>query len=88
MERRVLVAIFLSFIVLYAYQAFFVKPAPKPQPGAASTTATKSSTPGAAAATKAAAEAAPAAPVSTAAALVSDSMERDVRVQYSHQRHA
>src|SRR5947207_2989983 len=30
MERRVLVAIFLSFIVLYAYQAFIVKPAPKP----------------------------------------------------------
>ena len=30
MERRVLVAIFLSFLVLYAYQAFFVKPAPKP----------------------------------------------------------
>ena len=30
MERRVLIAIFLSFIVLYAYQAFVVKPAPKP----------------------------------------------------------
>jgi YidC/Oxa1 family membrane protein insertase len=29
MERRVLLAIFLSFLVLYAYQAFFVKPAPK-----------------------------------------------------------
>ena len=31
MERRVLVAIFLSFIVLYAYQALFVKPVPKPE---------------------------------------------------------
>ena len=80
MERRVLVAIFLSFIVLYAYQAFFVKPAPKPQPGATQT-ATKPGTPGAATATKPAAAAAPLAPVSTAAALVSDSMERDVRVE-------
>ena len=32
MERRVLLAIFLSFLVLYAYQAFFVKPVPKPSP--------------------------------------------------------
>jgi hypothetical protein len=30
MERRVLLAIFLSFIVLYVYQALFVKPVPKP----------------------------------------------------------
>jgi YidC/Oxa1 family membrane protein insertase len=30
MERRVLIAIFLSFLVLYAYQAVFVKPTPKP----------------------------------------------------------
>lgn len=30
MEKRVLVAFFLSFLVLYAYQAFFLKPAPKP----------------------------------------------------------
>src|SRR5262245_53363543 len=39
MERRVLLAIFLSFLVLYGYQALFVKPVPKP-PGAASTGAT------------------------------------------------
>src|SRR5439155_24601400 len=30
MERRVLVAIFLSFLVLYLYQALVVKPLPKP----------------------------------------------------------
>src|SRR5437763_753916 len=30
MERRVLLAIFLSFLVLYAYQALVVKPVPKP----------------------------------------------------------
>src|SRR5258706_14492144 len=29
MERRVLLAIFLCFLVLYAWQALFVKPAPK-----------------------------------------------------------
>ena len=31
MERRVLVAVFLSFLVLYAYQAFFVPPPPPTQ---------------------------------------------------------
>ena len=30
MERRVLVAVFLSFLVLYAYQAFLVPPSPPP----------------------------------------------------------
>jgi hypothetical protein len=32
MERRVLIAIFLSFLVLYVYQTYVVKPAPKPAP--------------------------------------------------------
>jgi YidC/Oxa1 family membrane protein insertase len=35
MERRVLIAIFLSFLVLYAYQALVVKPVPKPVTGGA-----------------------------------------------------
>jgi YidC/Oxa1 family membrane protein insertase len=30
MERRILIAVFLSFLVLYAYQALFVPPAPSP----------------------------------------------------------
>src|SRR3954465_9309700 len=79
MERRVLVAIFLSFIVLYAYQAFFVKPVPKPQPGAAATqTAPRPAPRGTTtAAAKPAGAAAPTLPVSTAAALVSDPMEHD-----------
>ena len=34
MERRVLVAVFLSFLVLYAYQAFLVPPPPPAQPQA------------------------------------------------------
>src|SRR5215468_4706870 len=33
MERRVLLAIFLAFLVLYAWQALFVKPVPKPGAG-------------------------------------------------------
>ena len=32
MERRVLLAIFLAFLVLYVWQALFVKPVPKPLP--------------------------------------------------------
>ena len=37
MERRVLIAIFLSFLVLYGYQALFVKPVPKPPSGQTAT---------------------------------------------------
>ena len=33
MERRVLLAIFLAFLVLYTWQALFVKPVPKPAAG-------------------------------------------------------
>ena len=36
MEKRVLIAVVLSFLVLYGYQALFVKPAP---PSKARTTA-------------------------------------------------
>src|SRR5690242_17701340 len=42
MERRVLLAIFLAFLVLYAWQALFVKPVPKPgQPGSAQSQTTQ-----------------------------------------------
>ena len=44
MERRVLIALVLSFLVLYVYQTYVVKPVPKPAqtaaqraPGAAGT---------------------------------------------------
>src|SRR5262245_35051989 len=47
MERRVLLAIFLSFLVLYAYQALFVRPAPKPAPAGATTSGAPSGSPGA-----------------------------------------
>ena len=38
MEKRVLIAVVLSFLVLYGYQAWFVKPAP---PGAGVSSAAK-----------------------------------------------
>jgi YidC/Oxa1 family membrane protein insertase len=86
MERRVLLAIFLAFIVLYGWQALFVKPVPKDLPG----TTTPSSSPalagsaapagGTASPASTPAELAkPAAPL--AAALVADTVERDVRVE-------
>jgi YidC/Oxa1 family membrane protein insertase len=81
MEKRVLLAIFLSFIVLYTYQALFVKPVPKPgtAPGAAST-ATPAPAPVPAALPPAAVESEPAV-ATTAKPVVSDASERDVRVE-------
>ena len=87
MERRVLLAIFLAFLVLYVWQAIFVKPVPKPPPTApnASTTtsgapvATSDATqPGAATAEKPP-PTTPAAPA--AAPLIAERAERDVRVE-------
>ncbi len=80
MERRVLIAIFLSFIVLYAYQAFVAKPVPKPAAQSAAPQAPKAAA--SSPASKPATAAVPAsAPAVQAAALVSDSIERDVRVE-------
>jgi YidC/Oxa1 family membrane protein insertase len=95
MERRVLLAIFLAFLVLYVWQALFVKPVPKPgtagnapaatgSPVAGTSTASptsQTSTPGAALTAEAPA-AAPAAPAAPAAkSLVGETSERDVRVE-------
>ena len=78
MERRVLIAILLSFVVLYAYQALVVKPAPKPPAGTSSAAASQSPSPTATPST--APVTTPSAP-STAAALVGDGAERDVRIE-------
>src|SRR5262245_64074256 len=80
MERRVLIAIFLCFIVLYVWQAVFVKPAPKRPAGAASAPAGSVTAPPSSesAPVPAAAPAAPSAP--TAAPLVAEQDEREVRV--------
>jgi YidC/Oxa1 family membrane protein insertase len=85
MERRVLVAIFLSFGVLWAYQALVVKPTQKPAVTATSTAGTSTATmPSPAEPAPGAAEApAPAAAATTPAStpLVGDPSERDVRVE-------
>jgi len=84
MERRVLLAIFLCFIVLYVWQALFVKPAPKrPVPGSPPATTTAAATPTTQepapppAATAPPAAAAPIEP----AAVVGDQSERETRIE-------
>src|SRR5829696_9657323 len=87
MERRVLLAIFLAFIVLYTWQALIVKPVPKPEPGSAPTTteATPTATGAATGTDSALPPSTPTAPgksaVALAPALVADTAERDVRVE-------
>src|SRR4051812_27285491 len=81
MERRVLVAIFLSFLVLYAYQALFVKPAPKPPLNATNgqTPALTTENPAPAAAAPATVPDAQATP--SADVVLGDTAERDVVVE-------
>ncbi len=89
MEKRVLIAVILSFIVLYAYQAMF--PPPKPAPGTGGTAPPSSSaTPTTApAAPQSAPAAAPTQPAGAfpspgapaAEPLVADAAERDVTVE-------
>jgi YidC/Oxa1 family membrane protein insertase len=86
MERRVLIAIFLSFIVLYLYQAMVVKPVPKPVEGVAVTSPAASTTPpnptGQAAPARPETVAQPAAPSApSATTLVGDAAEHDLRVE-------
>jgi YidC/Oxa1 family membrane protein insertase len=86
MERRVLLAIFLAFLVLYTWQALFIKPAPKPVPGAASSPAAAPVDPAASASPAPAAQAAESASASKPAtalapALVAETSEREVRVE-------
>ncbi len=76
MEKRVLLAVVLSFIVLYGYQAMFPPPPPRPQPAAAGTSpqpATQAEPVERAPADAAAAAASPA-----AEPLVADAAEREI----------
>ena len=79
MERRVLFAVFLSFLVLMAYQTFVVKPRTKtPAPKSAASAPAES--PAAAAVVEA--ERAPIdTPVDTSTVMVGDSAERDVIIE-------
>jgi YidC/Oxa1 family membrane protein insertase len=90
MERRVLFAIFLCFLVLYLWQTLVVKPVPQPEATVPPATAGDAQVAGAAAAPtppaspggQPAAEASPTEPVaSAAAAVVGDTAERDIRVE-------
>ncbi len=87
MERRVLLAIFLAFIVLYTWQALFVKPVPKPAAGSATTTTAASGPAGITPAGTTAEDPGTVTPVVAktsaplAAALVADTAEREVRVE-------
>jgi YidC/Oxa1 family membrane protein insertase len=78
MERRVLLAVFLSFLVLYAYQALLVKPAPKPTAGSASSAVTTAGNPSAPPVRPVVPRAA--APIASAA-LVGETTEREIRVE-------
>jgi len=84
MERRVLLAIVLSFLVIYLYQALLVKPVPKPNP--ATQRQSSQSPAGAATAPPARVEASSPqetspAPVSSAAPVLAETVERDVRIE-------
>ena len=88
MEKRVLLAVVLSFIVLYGYEALFTPPKPRPKPNAAPAAA--NAPPPAATPGQAAVATAPAAPppseapqpaTPAVAAIVSDTEERAVIVE-------
>src|SRR6185503_4024148 len=88
MERRVFIAIVLSFLVLYFYQAYFAPPPPTPPKPAASTSAPAA--PGQVAPDSSRSSPAPSAPESGAVvsnasrepqAVVSDTAEREITVE-------
>src|SRR5262245_43863109 len=89
MERRVLLAILLSFVVLYAYQALVVKPKPADATasGAAATSPAAPSNPAqtaqppAVGTAPAGASAAGQAPARTAAPVLSEQTEHDIQVE-------
>src|SRR5258705_9302587 len=84
MERRVLIAIFLSFLVLYVYQALLVKPAPKQVNGPAATSSTagnRAPNAGPPDGSSLRTLTQPPAVAPEAAALVGDTVERDIRVE-------
>src|SRR5687767_13291443 len=80
MERRVLIAVVLSFLVLYGYQALFVPPAPPaPSQGTAPPPTLPSATAPAASSQPAALEPAPALP--QPAAITAETVEREIVVE-------
>ena len=82
MERRFFVAILLSFVVLYTYQALFVPPAPKPSPTAVTPSSATSPSRAAGPAPVASPnkEAEPSQPVVEAAPVAGEPREREIVV--------
>jgi len=85
MERRVLLAIFLSFLVLYIYQALVVKPVSKP-PNTPATSATPTPEADVSASPSTPpriplSEKPPAPPTPSAQPLVADASERDIQIE-------
>jgi YidC/Oxa1 family membrane protein insertase len=82
MERRVLLAIFLCFLVIYLWQALFVKPQPRPAvpPESAAAAAGVAKT-GAKPVTSGPLATPAVAPSPGSTALVGDTRERDVRIE-------
>ena len=77
MERRILIAVFLSFLVLYAYQALFVPP--PPTPGSQAPAATPAAPPQAKPASPATPTPTPEPPAEpAAAAVVGETAEREI----------
>ena len=86
MERRVFIAVLLSFVVLYTYQTYFTPPPAPPgkAPAASSASPASSSSGGsapAAAAMPAPAASAPAVAEPEAVALLGDSQSREITVE-------
>jgi YidC/Oxa1 family membrane protein insertase len=80
MERRVLVAVFLSFLVLYGYQTFFVPPPPATTPEAQAGSAPAPTSAAIETAAPAAAAPQPIRDVPAAAVVVGDAAEREIVV--------
>ena len=78
MEKRVLLAVILSFVVLYGYQALYPPPKPQLKPGTATGAAPAIPAPGPAVASSGGAAKAPAPAAPSVTTLVADTTERDI----------
>ena len=81
MEKRVFLAIFLSFAILVLYQAYFAPPPPKPQTPPAASTATNTAPAAGSPAAPAATSAGPTAPATAEAPAEAAVASRDVAVE-------
>ena len=84
MERRVFIAVLLSFVVLYSYQTYFAPPPPETGKPPAASSSTGAPSTGAKTAASAAPAAVPATPAEPEVkALVGDAQAREITVETS-----